>query len=153
MRLSRIDQHIKDEPCENQRALLGVSSSRSSSVSRGVRSAFPIWISIPLVPWYRPMAPWLSGGYHPADGGAGLLGGGAARALRGRQRQHARREQGRARFESRQVARMRQFHPDATVSPGFGSFTRVGCAKTWTPTRAGARTCRGRPLSAPSGGG
>jgi hypothetical protein len=36
---SRIDQHIKDEPCANQRALLGVSSSRFSSVSRGVRSA------------------------------------------------------------------------------------------------------------------
>ena len=39
MRLSRIDQHIKDEPCAKQRALLGVSSSRFSSVSRGVRSA------------------------------------------------------------------------------------------------------------------
>ena len=34
MRLSRIDQHIKDEPCAKQRALLGVSSSRSSSVSQ-----------------------------------------------------------------------------------------------------------------------
>jgi hypothetical protein len=31
MRLSRIDQHIKDEPCAKQRALLGVSSSRFSS--------------------------------------------------------------------------------------------------------------------------
>jgi hypothetical protein len=39
MRLSRIDQYIKDEPCAKQRALLGVFSSRSSSVSRGVRSA------------------------------------------------------------------------------------------------------------------
>ena len=37
MRLSRIDQHIKDEPCARQRALLGVFSSRSSSVSR------PFW--------------------------------------------------------------------------------------------------------------
>ena len=34
MRLSRIDQHIKDEPCAKQRALLGVFSSRFSSVSR-----------------------------------------------------------------------------------------------------------------------
>jgi hypothetical protein len=39
MRLSRIGQHIKDEPCGKQRALLGVFSSRYSSVSRGVRSA------------------------------------------------------------------------------------------------------------------
>jgi hypothetical protein len=38
MRLSRIDQHIKDEPCAKQRALLGIVSSRCSSVSRGVRS-------------------------------------------------------------------------------------------------------------------
>jgi hypothetical protein len=37
MRLSRIDQHIEDEPCARQRALLGVFSSRFSSVSRGVR--------------------------------------------------------------------------------------------------------------------
>jgi hypothetical protein len=53
-RLSRIDQHIKDEPCAKQRALLGVFSSRSSSVSRGVRSAFPIFIGSPLVsvPFY-----------------------------------------------------------------------------------------------------
>jgi hypothetical protein len=43
MRLSRIDQHIKDEPCAKQRALLGIFSSRSSSVSRGVRSAAPIF--------------------------------------------------------------------------------------------------------------
>jgi hypothetical protein len=31
MGLSRIDQHIKDEPCARQRALLGVSSSRSQA--------------------------------------------------------------------------------------------------------------------------
>ena len=49
MRLSRIDQHIKDEPCAKQRALLGVFSSRFSSVSRGVRSAVPIFSSLPLV--------------------------------------------------------------------------------------------------------
>jgi hypothetical protein len=50
MKLSRVDQHIKKEPCAKQRALLGVSSSRSSSVSRGVRSAAPIFLSLPLVP-------------------------------------------------------------------------------------------------------
>jgi len=50
MRLSRIDQHIKDEPCAKQRALLGVSSNRYSSVSRGVQSAVPIFIGSPLVP-------------------------------------------------------------------------------------------------------
>jgi hypothetical protein len=33
MRLSRIDQHIKDEPCAKQRALLGVCSRRFSRVS------------------------------------------------------------------------------------------------------------------------
>jgi len=49
IRLFRIDQHIKDEPCAKQRALLGVFSSRSSSVSRDVRSAAPIWIVTPLV--------------------------------------------------------------------------------------------------------
>jgi hypothetical protein len=49
MKLSRIDQHIKDEHCAKQRALLGVSSSRSSSVSRGVRSAVPIFTPSPLV--------------------------------------------------------------------------------------------------------
>jgi hypothetical protein len=49
MRLPRIGQHIKDEPCAKQRALLGVSSSRYSSVSRGVRSAAPIFFSLPLV--------------------------------------------------------------------------------------------------------
>jgi hypothetical protein len=49
MRLSRIDQHIKDEPCAKQRALLGVFASRFSSVSRGVRSAVPIFTFLPLV--------------------------------------------------------------------------------------------------------
>jgi hypothetical protein len=49
MRLSRIDQHIKDEPCAKQRALLGVSSSRFSSVSRENRSTVPFWIVLPLV--------------------------------------------------------------------------------------------------------
>jgi hypothetical protein len=49
MRLSRIDQHIKDEPCAKQRAILGVSSRRFSSVSRGVRSAFPVFFFLPLV--------------------------------------------------------------------------------------------------------
>jgi hypothetical protein len=49
MRLSRIDQHIKDELCARQRALLGVFSSRYSSVSRGVRSAAPIFFGLPLV--------------------------------------------------------------------------------------------------------
>jgi hypothetical protein len=53
MRLSRIDQHIKDEPCAKQPALIGVSSSRFSSVSRGVRSAVPIFTFSPLVPGYR----------------------------------------------------------------------------------------------------
>jgi hypothetical protein len=47
MRLSRIDQHINDEPCAKQRALLGVFSSRPSSVSRGVRSAAPIFFFSP----------------------------------------------------------------------------------------------------------
>ena len=50
MRLSGIDQHINDEPCAKQRALLGVSSNRYSSVSRGVQSAVPIFIGSPLVP-------------------------------------------------------------------------------------------------------
>jgi hypothetical protein len=49
MRLSSIGQHIKDEPCAKQRALLGVLSSRFSSVSRGVRSAGTILIGLPLV--------------------------------------------------------------------------------------------------------
>jgi hypothetical protein len=39
MILSRIDQHIEEKPFAKQRALLGVFSSRFSSVSRGVRSA------------------------------------------------------------------------------------------------------------------
>ena len=50
MRLSGIDQHINDEPCAKQRALLGVSSNRYSSVSRGVQSAVPIFLGSPLVP-------------------------------------------------------------------------------------------------------
>jgi hypothetical protein len=37
MRLARIGQHIKDESCAKQRALLGVFCSRYSSVSRGSR--------------------------------------------------------------------------------------------------------------------
>jgi hypothetical protein len=53
MRLSRIGQHIKDEPCAKQRALLGVLSSRSSRVSRGVRFAAPIFFGLPLVPGTR----------------------------------------------------------------------------------------------------
>jgi hypothetical protein len=44
MRLSIIGQHIKDESCAKQRALLGVLSSRSSSVSWGVRSVGTIFI-------------------------------------------------------------------------------------------------------------
>jgi hypothetical protein len=48
MRLSKIGQHIQDEPCAKQQALLGVFSSRSSSVSRGVRSAGQFFFS-PLV--------------------------------------------------------------------------------------------------------
>ena len=49
MRLSRIDHHIKDEPCAKQRALLSVFSSRVSSVSRDIRSTYPFWVSSPLV--------------------------------------------------------------------------------------------------------
>ena len=49
MRLSRIDQRIKVEHCAKQRALLGVFSSRYSSVSRDIRSTYPIWIFLPLV--------------------------------------------------------------------------------------------------------
>ena len=48
MRLSRIDEHIKDEPCAKQRALLGVISSRFSSVSRGARSAVSIFTNTTL---------------------------------------------------------------------------------------------------------
>jgi hypothetical protein len=59
MRLSRIGSHIKDEPCAKQRALLGVLSSRFSSVSRDIwsTSTFPIWNNTPLVGWYA---------YHPS---------------------------------------------------------------------------------------
>ena len=49
MRLSRIDQHIKDELCAKQRALLGVLSSRYSSRFSRYRSAAPIFIFLPLV--------------------------------------------------------------------------------------------------------
>jgi hypothetical protein len=42
MRLSRIGQHIKDEPCAKKTSVAWHFSSRSSSVSRGVRSAGPI---------------------------------------------------------------------------------------------------------------
>jgi hypothetical protein len=48
MRLSRIDQHIKDEPYAQQRALLGVFSSRFSSVSQGIRFAVSIFTVSPL---------------------------------------------------------------------------------------------------------
>jgi hypothetical protein len=48
MRLSRIDQHTNDEPCAKQRALLGIFSSRFSSVSRVVRSALPIFTVSPF---------------------------------------------------------------------------------------------------------
>ena len=50
MRLSKIGQHIKDEPFAKQRALLDVLSSRYSSVSRGIRSIGPIFL--PLVHLY-----------------------------------------------------------------------------------------------------
>jgi hypothetical protein len=61
MRLSRIYQNIKDEPCAKQRALLGVSCSRFSSVSRGVLSgAFPIFSERPLKPLF--LQPEASGG-------------------------------------------------------------------------------------------
>jgi hypothetical protein len=43
MRLSRIGQRVKDEPCAKRRALLGVSSSLHSSVSRGIRSIVPMF--------------------------------------------------------------------------------------------------------------
>jgi hypothetical protein len=49
MRLSRINRHIKDKHCAKQRALLGVLSSRFSSVSRDIRSTYPFWIGSPLV--------------------------------------------------------------------------------------------------------
>ena len=53
MILSRIDQHIRDEPCAKLRALLGVSSSRYSSVSRGVRSAGLFFSERPLVYYWK----------------------------------------------------------------------------------------------------
>jgi hypothetical protein len=41
-----IGQHIEDEPCAKQRALLGVFSSRSSSVSRELPTRFrPVAVS------------------------------------------------------------------------------------------------------------
>ena len=46
---SRVDQHIKDEPCAKQRALLGVFSSRYSSVSRGHQIMQSIFNTTPLV--------------------------------------------------------------------------------------------------------
>jgi hypothetical protein len=49
MKLSRIDQHIKDEPCAKQRALLGVFSSRFASVSREHQILYPIFSYSPLV--------------------------------------------------------------------------------------------------------
>ena len=49
MRLSRIGQHIKEEPCAKQRALLGVSSSRYSSVSRGYHILCSYFFLSPLV--------------------------------------------------------------------------------------------------------
>ena len=49
IRLSRIGEHIKDEPCAKQRALLGVFSSRYSSRFSRYRSAGPIFIFLPLV--------------------------------------------------------------------------------------------------------
>jgi hypothetical protein len=48
MRLPRIGQHNKKKPCAKRRALLGVFSSRSSSVSRDIRATYPIWIFLPL---------------------------------------------------------------------------------------------------------
>jgi hypothetical protein len=43
MEPSKIDKHIKEEPCAKQRALLGVLSSRCSSVSRGHRKKTTFW--------------------------------------------------------------------------------------------------------------
>jgi hypothetical protein len=48
MRLSRVDQHIKDEPCAKQRVLLGIFSSRYSSRF----SRYPICWSILTVSPY-----------------------------------------------------------------------------------------------------
>ena len=55
MRLSRIDQHIKDEPCAKQRALLGIFSSRYSSRFSRYRSAVSIILS--LLQYYRGESP------------------------------------------------------------------------------------------------
>jgi hypothetical protein len=49
IRRSTIGEHIKGEPWAKQRALLSVSSSRCSSVSRGVRSVGSIYTYSPLV--------------------------------------------------------------------------------------------------------
>jgi hypothetical protein len=49
LRLSRIGQHIKAEPCAKQRALLGMFSSRYSSVSRGNQILLSILNTTPLV--------------------------------------------------------------------------------------------------------
>jgi hypothetical protein len=53
MTLSRVDQHIQDEPCAKRRALLSVFSSRYSSVFRDVRSACSIFTVSPLVQLYQ----------------------------------------------------------------------------------------------------
>ena len=49
MRLSRIGQHIKDEPCAKQRALLGIFSSRFSSISRDIPTRARTVLSINFV--------------------------------------------------------------------------------------------------------
>jgi hypothetical protein len=46
---STIDQNIKDEPCAKHRALLGIFSSRYSSVSRGNQILLSILNTTPLV--------------------------------------------------------------------------------------------------------
>ena len=46
---STIDQNIKDEPCAKHRALLGIFSSRYSSVSRGNQILLSIINTTPLV--------------------------------------------------------------------------------------------------------
>ena len=52
MRLSRIDQHIKEEPCAKQRALLGVFSSRYSSRFSRCPICWSIFTNTPLVLQY-----------------------------------------------------------------------------------------------------
>jgi hypothetical protein len=47
MRLSRIDQHIKDELCAKRRALLGVFSSRYSSRFFSVKEKLPARVGFP----------------------------------------------------------------------------------------------------------